>query len=184
LEEQYTEIIALQSLKEYQFYKYIGVIGIPIVILLRSSFFALILSVIYQLDNIDLPKNDSKYNKYTFKHFWFIFICCEWIWLFFLIIKFIWFGYFYTDYNYVELINFNILSIYDFMKNIVQIDNLFIYTLKSASLQELSYILTLACAIYYILDVGIKKSIIYVFYSYGLPIILFHLIIISINFLL
>jgi len=180
---QYPKEIVGIIFEKYNTIYLLSYIFIPMWIIIRSSFFALCLDVVYALFNID--KEQLNTTKITFDKFWHIFIIGEWVLTSSIVIKFMWFGFFRSDYTYSDLIEFMPLSLYNILLyyNISVLDILK-YPLIMINYIEIIYLFTITYFTYKILNVSVLMSIKLIVLSYGIVMFIITCLVIYLNFTL
>lgn len=170
LTENYPDEIAERVFEASQSYSFIAYLLLPVVIILRTLIFAIILDAI--LTCKDIYQQGKTSAKHKFSHFWKIFIYAEWSYVILLLVSLSWFTFFNTDYNYKELTDFSPLSLYNLIGHDT-LENWLIFPLKAINLFEAAYIVFAVVACKKILKVSSLDSIFYIAMSYVIPFIIF-----------
>jgi len=173
----YPSEIAEKVFEYSQSYKFLVYILSPVIIILRTLVFAIILDAILICKNIYGSGNLS--TGYKFGQFWKIFICAEWSCVAFIVVKFCWFAFFNLDYNYIDLIDYSPLSLYSLIGN--NMDPWLIYPLKMFNLFELAYLLIAVTVCKKTLQINYTDSIFYIGLSYIIPLFVFIVFIMYLN---
>lgn len=174
----YPTEIAIRIFETSHPYKCIIYISTPILIILRTLIFAIILDAVLMCKNIYESKRTS--TNYKFSQFWSIFICAEWSYIAFITMKFCWFAFFDTNYDYSKLIDYSPLSLYSLIGN-NNLDAWLIYPLKVCNLFEVLYLVIAIIMCKRTLQMNWIDSMFYICLSYLIPLFVFMIFIMYLN---
>ncbi|WP_308600086.1 hypothetical protein [uncultured Dysgonomonas sp.] len=174
----YPSEIATKVFESTLSYKFLVYILSPVIIILRTLIFAIILDAILTCKNIYQSGDLS--TGYKFSQFWKIFICAEWSCVAFVAVKFFWFAFFHTDYNYNDLIDYSPLSLYSLVGN-SNVDSWLVYPMKMFNLFELAYLVIAITVCRKTLKISRTDSIFYISLSYIIPLFIFIIFIMYVN---
>ena len=178
LSEKYTqEIIAAQLNLRHQ-WGWVVYVFIPIFLLLSTSLIALIILLVFELYYL----NESK-PKVKFKDTWRIVLLAQWSTLASVFVKVFWFGFYHPQYSIEELQTFSPLSLINFFDR-KTLDVWLVYPIQLINLFEFSYWVLLIIGIKRLLNRTWLKSLEMIFFSYGLALIVWVVVImfVSLNF--
>jgi len=150
---------------------------VPISMYISTSLIALIISLtiwIYYLNEIS--------PNVQFSDTWRIVLFAQWSMIAAIFAKVFWFGFIHTDYTLEELASFYPLSIINFF-DINKLDKLYVYPLQLINVFELIYWIVLVVGVKNLLNGTWIKSLQIVFFSYGVILIVWVVVImfVSIN---
>ncbi len=174
----YPSEIATKVLETSYSYRFLVYILSPLIVILRTLIFSVILDAILTCKNI-YESGDLSIG-YKFSQFWKIFIYAEWSCVAFIVVKFCWFAFFSTDYSYNDLIDYSPLSLYSLAGN-SNLDSWLIYPMKIINLFELAYLVIAVITCKRVLHISYTDSIFYICLSYIIPLFLFIVFIIYLS---
>jgi len=178
LSEKYTQEIIANYLNLRHQWAWASYIFIPVALYLSTTLIALIILLVIELYYL----NENR-PKVKFKDIWKIVLIAQWSALASIFVKVFWFGFYHTQYSIEELQSFSPLSLINLFDR-KTLDVWLAYPIQLVNPFELAYWILLVIGIKQLLKRTWLKSLVMVFFSYGLALIVWVVVImfISLNF--
>ena len=173
--DKYTQVAINHILDWRHAWAWAGYVFISVSMYISTTILALIISLVIWIYYLNELNPNVK-----FSDTWRIVLFAQWSNVAAIFAKIFWFGFIHTNYTMDELASFYPLSIINFF-DISKLDKLYIYPVQLVNVFELVYWIILVLGIKNLLNSSLFKSLKIVFFSYGVAMIIWIIVIMFIS---